>query len=106
MEYIDSSGSIRKVKNRAEILKSYRFTSFNPEKTMKQFQIQFAKRFNEIYGKKINTTSDEAFLKDLIYYGEIKLVKGTPKKTIAGVKKKTTSKKKIGKVETYYDRFL
>jgi hypothetical protein len=104
MEYIDSSGSIRKVKNRAEILKSYRFTSFDPAKTMKQFQIQFAKRFNEIYGKKINTTSDEAFLKDLIYYGEIKLFKPATK-TIAGVKK-TAPKKKIGKVETYYDRFL
>jgi hypothetical protein len=106
MEYIDHSGGIRKVKNRAEILKNFRETSFAPEKTMKQFQIQFAKRFYEVYGKKINTTSEEAFLKDLIYYGEVRLLKPTPKKTIAGVKKKTTVKKKIGKVETYYDRFL
>lgn len=106
MEYLNTSGSIIKVKNKLDILKSIRSLSYTPEKTMAQFIKSYAKRFYEIYEKKLNTTSEEAFLNDLIYYGEVILKKPTPKKTIAGVKKKTTAKKKIGKVETYYDRFL
>jgi len=109
MEYLNTSGSIIKVKNKLDILKSLRSLSYSPEKTMAQFMKSYAKRFYEIYEKKLNTTSEEAFLNDLIYYGEVvinkRAIKPTPKKPIAGVKKKTV-KKKIGKVETYYDRFL
>jgi hypothetical protein len=105
MQYVDSSGNARVVKNKIDILKSIRSLSFSPEKTMSQFKKAYAKRFEEIYGKKLNTKTDETFLNDLIYYGEVKILKPTPKKTIAGAKK-TAPKKKIGKVETYYDRFL
>ena len=106
MEYADSNGNSRIVKNKMDILKSIRSLSLVPEKTMSQFKKAYAKRFFEIYGKTLNTKTDEAFLNDLIYYGEVILLKPTPKKTIAGVKKKAAPKKKIGKVETYYDRFL
>jgi hypothetical protein len=108
MEYLNTSGSIIKVKNKLDILKSIRSLSYTPEKTMAQFIKSYAKRFYEIYEKKLNTTSEEAFLNDLIYYGEVIINKPQRKpatKTIAGVKK-TTAKKKIGKVQTYYDRFL
>lgn len=106
MEYVDSSGNARIVKNKIDILKSIRSLSFSPEKTMTQFKKSYAQRFFEIYGKKLNTKTDETFLNDLIYYGEVKILKPKSKKTIAGVKKKIAPKKKIGKVETYYDRFL
>lgn len=105
MEYLNTSGSIIKVKTKLDILKSIRSLSYSPEKTMAQFIKSYAKRFYEIYEKKLNTTSEESFLNDLIYYGEVILQKPSPKKTIAGVKK-TAPKKKIGKVQTYYDRFL
>ena len=71
MIYSDSSGNARVVKNKIDILKSIRSLSFSPEKTMAQFKNSYAKRFFEIYGKKLNTKTDEAFLNDLIYYGEV-----------------------------------
>ena len=92
MQYVDSNGNARVVKNKIDILKSIRSLSFSPEKTMAQFKKAYAKRFEEIYGKKLNTKTDETFLNDLIYYGEVKILKTTPTKKLAGVKKKTTVK--------------
>ena len=58
MQYVDSSGNARVVKNKIDILKSIRSLSFSPEKTMSQFKKAYAKRFEEIYGKKLNTKTD------------------------------------------------
>lgn len=99
MKYADKSGSVREVKNKLDILKSIRSLSFTPAKSMSEFKRTYAKRFEEVYGKKLTIKTDEDFLNDLIYYGEIVIIKPT---------KKTSSK--IGSVKNtvnpYYKKFL
>ena len=99
MKYADKSGSVREVKNKLDILKSIRSLSFTPTKSMSEFKRTYAKRFEEVYGKKLNIKTDEDFLNDLIYYGEVIIIKTARKGT-----------KKIGNVENqvnpYYKKFL
>jgi hypothetical protein len=100
MKYADKSGSVREVKNKMDILKSIRSLSFTPTKSMSEFKKTYAKRFEEVYGKKLNTKTDEDFLNDLIYYGEVVIVKPTRKsnKKIGSIKK--------NEVNPYYKKFL
>jgi hypothetical protein len=99
MKYADKGGSVREVKNKLDILKSIRSLSFTPTKSMSEFKRTYAKRFEEVYGKKLNIKTDEDFLNDLIYYGEIVIIKPARKNA-----------KKIGSVKSdvnpYYKKFL